>query len=116
MPNATVIAAIIAITSPNSGSPVIDDKINSPPASMLHIDIAADKNMPNDNNLFLGVMFCLPATRKRQHSIDINTDDIATFSGDASPKNSAISFPLENPAPIAVPIYKNVVFNAFFTK
>lgn len=44
---------------------------------------------------------------------DIKTDDIATLNGDASPKNKAISRPEEKPAPIAVPIYRAAVLNAF---
>jgi hypothetical protein len=42
----------------------------------------------------------------------IKTDDKATHQGDVSPKNKAISRPVENPAPIDVPINKNATFNA----
>ena len=42
----------------------------------------------------------------------INTEDSATHHGDVSPKKRAISRPVENPAPIDVPINKNATFNA----
>lgn len=66
-------------------------------------------------SLPLGISPCLPAIRNRAQSIDMNMDEIATFSGDASPKNKAISLPDEKPAPIAVPTYNAAVLNAFFT-
>ena len=54
--------------------------------------------------------------RKSAQSKDIKTEEIATLRGDESPKNSAISLPDENPAPIAVPIYNAAVLNDFFTR
>ena len=42
----------------------------------------------------------------------INTDANATHQGDVSPKKRAISRPVENPAPIDVPMNKNATFNA----
>lgn len=53
--------------------------------------------------------------RKSPHSMDMNTADSATLRGDTFPKNRAISLPDENPAPIAVPIYKKAVLRDFFT-
>lgn len=104
----------IAITSPSIGMPVIERITNSPPAHIEQSDMPADINMHSPISLFLGISSCLPAIRKSPHNSDINTDDSATLSGDTSPKNSAISLPDEKPAPIAVPIYKNVVFKDFF--
>ncbi len=87
---------------------------NSLPASMETSDMPAEKNIIAPTSLPFGTSPSLPASKNIRHNSDINTDDSATFSGDAAPKNSASSFPLENPAPIAVPMYKNVTFNAFF--
>lgn len=114
MPSATIIAPSIAIASPSIGTPVIERITNSPPAHIEQSDMLAEKNMHSPISLFLGIRFSLPTIRKSPHSVAINTEDIATFSGDESPKNRAISLPEENPAPIAVPIYKKVIFNDFF--
>lgn len=104
IPRTTITPPIIAITIPSIGTPVIECRTNSLPASIEHTDIPAERNMQSPISLFLGIRECLPAMRKSAHSSDINTDESATLRGDASPKNSAISLPEENPAPIAVPI------------
>ena len=114
IPSTTIIAPSIAIASPSIGTPVIERITNSPPAHIEHSDIPAEKNMQNPISLLFGISPSLPTIRKSPHKSAINTDDIATLSGDASPKKSAISFPEENPAPIAVPMYRKVVFNDFF--
>ncbi|MDE6302110.1 MAG: hypothetical protein K2M36_00785 [Clostridia bacterium] len=104
MPSTTIIPPSIAITSPSIGKPVSDCITNSPPASIAHSDMHAEKNMQKPISLLRGISPRLPAIRKSAHSSDINTDDTATLSGDTSPKNSAISLPEEKPAPIAVPM------------
>lgn len=114
MPSTTIMPPSIAIASPKSGTPVMERITNSPPAHIEQSDIPADRNIAKPISLFFGIRSSLPAMRNSPHSSDINTADIATFSGDTSPKNRAISFPDENPAPIAVPIYKNAVLNDFF--
>lgn len=114
MPSITMIAPSIAIASPSIGTPVIERITNSPPAHIEHNEIPAEKNTQSLIALFFGIRFCLPAIKNRPHKSTINTEDAATLRGDASPKNNAISLPDENPAPIAVPIYKKVIFNDFF--
>lgn len=104
IPHMTTMPPIIAVTSPSMGRPVILRMTNSPPASMEQSDMPAERNMQKPMILFFGISECFPATRKSAHRSDINTEDSATLSGDASPKNSAISLPEEKPAPIAVPI------------
>ena len=104
IPRMTTTPPIIAIISPSMGTPVMECSTNSLPASMEQTDIPAERNMHRPMSLFFGISECLPAMRNSAHSSDINMDEIATLSGAASPKNSAISFPEENPAPIAVPI------------
>lgn len=64
----------------------------------------AARNIPAFTILPFGIIFCFPAMRKSAHKRDIKTEDVATLSGDESPKKSAISRPDEKPAPIAVPI------------
>lgn len=114
IPSMTIIAPSIAIASPSIGTPVIDRMTNSPPAHIEHSDIPAEKNTQIAMSLFLGISPSLPTIRNSPHKSAINTEDAATFRGDASPKNSAISLPDEKPAPIAVPIYKKVIFKDFF--
>ncbi len=82
---------------------------------MAQSDMHPARKIAKRTTLPLGISPCLPAIRNRAQSIDINIDEIATFSGDASPKNKAISLPDEKPAPIAVPTYSAAVLNAFFT-
>lgn len=114
MPCETMTPPHIAITSPSIGIPVILSSKNSLPASIETSDIPAEKKIINPTIFPFGTSLNLPASRNKRHKRDINTDDNATFSGDAAPKNSASSLPLENPAPIAVPMYKNVTLSAFF--
>ncbi len=114
IPITTIIAPRIIIIKPSIGTPVIDRITNSPPAHIEQTEIPAEKNMQNAISLFFGISPCLPTMRNSPQSNAINIEDTATLSGDASPKNNAISLPDENPAPIAVPIYKKVIFKDFF--
>ena len=116
MPKTTIIPPSKVIARPNaSGMPVMEYMIKSPPASIEQSDMLAARKMPSFTILPCGIILCLPAIRNSAQRRDINTDDIATLKGDASPKNKAISRPEEKPAPIAVPIYRAAVLNAFFT-
>ncbi len=116
MPSATTAPAHIAMTSPSRGTPVMLPSTNSLPASIATRDIPAEKNIIAPTILPLGTSPSLPASKNKRHKSDMNTEDSATFKGDAAPKNSASSLPLENPAPIAVPMYKNVTLSAFFIR
>lgn len=116
MPKTTIIPPSKVIARPKaSGMPVMECMIKSPPASIEQSDMLAARKMPSFTILPCGIIFCLPAIRNSAQRSDIKTDDIATLKGDASPKNKAISRPEEKPAPIAVPIYRAAVLNAFFT-
>ncbi len=94
----------IAMASPSIGIPLNDRITNSPPATIAHSEMLADRKMQNPISLFFGIRRRFPAMRNSPQSSDINTEDKATLSGETPPKNSAISLPEENPAPIAVPI------------
>lgn len=104
MPRTTIMPPSIAIASPSIGTPASERITNSPPESIAHNEMHAEKNMQKPISLFFGISPHLPAIRKMPHNSDINTDDIATLSGETSPKKRAISLPEEKPAPIAVPI------------
>ncbi len=114
MPDTTIIPPAIAIISPSMGMPLKECSTYSPPASMEQRDMPAERNMQHPISLFFGISECLPAIRNSAQSKDINTEETATFKGEQSPKNNAISLPEEKPAPIAVPIYRKVIFSAFF--
>lgn len=114
IPDTTIMPPATAIISPSIGMPLRERSTYSPPASIEQSDMPAERNMQKPISLFLGITECLPAIRNRAQSSDINTEETATLSGEQSPKNNAISLPEENPAPIAVPIYRKVIFNAFF--
>lgn len=58
------------------------------------------------------MIFSFPAVRNSADRADINRADNATHHGDDVPKNSAISRPDENPAPIDVPMNKNATLKA----
>lgn len=116
MPNTTTTPPSIVIARPNArGTPVIDCMIKSPPASIAQRETLAAKNIPAFTVLPFGISPFFPAIRNKAQISDINTDEIATFSGDDLPKKSAISRPEEKPAPIAVPMYNAAVLNDFFT-
>lgn len=109
-----MMAPSIAIAKPINGMPVIERITYSPPAHIEHNDMLAEKKIAKPISLLLGIRFCFPAIKKSPHRRDINTEDNATFKGDRAPKNSAISLPDENPAPIAVPMYRNAVLKDCF--
>lgn len=87
---------------------------NSLPASIATSDIPAEKNIIKPTALPFGTSPNFPASKNSMLKSDMNIEATATLRGDAAPKNRASSLPLENPAPIAVPIYKNATLNAFF--
>ena len=112
MPIMTIIAPKIIITKPRRLTPVRSDKIFSLPASILTRDTAPAKKVATFTNILFGIRSYFPASKNTAQIRAMNTDERATHQGEVSPKNRAISRPVENPAPIDVPINKNATFNA----
>ena len=104
MPRVTATPAATAMSTPREGTPKTDRRANSPPASIAATEEKEAITTPVRTAVPSGSAPSLPAVMNSAASAAMNTADNATPRGAVSPKNTEISRPEANPAPITVPM------------
>lgn len=104
MPRDTTAPAAIAATAPKRGTPAAARRTYSLPAIMAAADEKEATVTPVSTAVPEGSAPVLPAVMNSAASSPMNRAERATHAGAVSPKNTAISLPEANPAPIIVPI------------
>ena len=112
IPDTTSQPAATAISTPRECSPVTENSAYSPPASIAVTEENEAITTPVRTAVLSGRARTRPAIRNSASRIAMKTAEKATFRGAVSPKNSEISLPEANPAPMTVPIYRKQTLSA----